>query len=113
MIELQNDRVGEDGAAIAEPATILWEITLTAKAEPVLLGITKASLSTGFVLVCSILPRNNSCSDRSRPFRKRRSASWSERYPSGSPKFPQEQVYSLPQVEHDQGLFQTNKKNSL
>ena len=45
MIELQNDRVGEENAAVAEPATIIWEIA-TAKAEPVLLGITKASLST-------------------------------------------------------------------
>jgi len=45
QIELENDRVGEDSGAEFEPATAKWEIA-TAKAEPVLLGITKASLST-------------------------------------------------------------------
>ena len=37
--------VGDDSVADFEPATAKWEIA-TAKAEPILLGITKASLST-------------------------------------------------------------------
>ena len=45
QIELQNDRVAGDNKADFELAVIKWEIA-TAKAEPVLLGITKASLST-------------------------------------------------------------------
>jgi DNA-directed RNA polymerase subunit beta' len=46
QIELQNDKIGEGrNQAKAEPATIKWEVA-TAEAEPVLLGITKASLST-------------------------------------------------------------------
>ena len=45
QINLQNDMVGDDDVAEYEPATAKWEIA-TAKAEPILLGITKASLST-------------------------------------------------------------------
>jgi DNA-directed RNA polymerase subunit beta' len=45
QIELENDRVGPENAAQVEPAIAKWEVA-TAKAEPILLGITKASLST-------------------------------------------------------------------